>query len=248
MTRRYLLLSDIHSNLEALDAVLRAVKRRKYDGVLCMGDLVGYGASPNQVMRRIRKMPRLWIVRGNHDKVCSGLETGEDFNTSARTSAQWTAKRLRPEHAEYLRSLPTGPVRFGDDLWICHGSVVHEDHYLFSDFDAYEAFERSPFRLCFFGHTHIPCIFQRTQRGIDVWPLKGDVVEVSLDPEARYLINPGSVGQPRDRNPKASFGEFYPETNRFVLRRVEYEVDRAVAKIQEAGLPQNLANRLKQGT
>jgi predicted phosphodiesterase len=248
MTQRYLLLSDVHSNLEALEAVLRTVRRRRYDAVLCMGDLVGYGANPEQVLGRVRKMPRLTIVRGNHDKVCCGLERGEDFNASARASAQWTASRLRPESREHLRSLPKGPASVAPDTVICHGSVTHEDRYLFSDFDAYEAFEYAEFRICFFGHTHIPCVFQKNDRGIEVWPLKGDLVEVSLDPGSRYLINPGSVGQPRDRTPKASFGEFYPESNRFVLRRVEYDVEKAARKILRAGLPPNLANRLKVGS
>jgi predicted phosphodiesterase len=248
MTLRYLVLSDVHSNLEALEAVLRAIRRRKYDGVLCLGDLVGYGASPNQVLSRVRKMARLQIVRGNHDKVCCGLERGDDFNTSARTSAQWTASHLRPGHKEYLAGLPKGPLRIAEGLCICHGSVTHEDQYVFSDFDAYEAFERNDFRVCFFGHTHIPSVFHQTDRGIEAWPIKGDLVEVCLDPGARYLINPGSVGQPRDRNPKASFGEFYPETSRFVLRRVEYDVEKAAARIQRAGLPANLGNRLKVGT
>lgn len=248
MTQRYLLLSDVHSNIEALESVLRAVRRRRYDAVLCMGDLVGYGASPTQVLARIRKMARLHIVRGNHDKVCCGLERGDDFNASARASAQWTASRLRPDQREYLSGLPKGPLKVGEGLTICHGSVTHEDQYVFSDFDAYEAFEREDFRVCFFGHTHIPCVFKRTDRGIEAWPIKGDVEEVYLEPGARYLINPGSVGQPRDRNPKASFGEFYPETDRFVLRRVEYDVEKAVARIQRAGLPANLGNRLKVGS
>ena len=126
--------------------------------------------------------------------------------------------------------------------------MTHEDQYVFSDFDAYEAFEREPFRVCFFGHTHIPCVFSRTARGIEAWPLRGDSVEVTLEPGARYLINPGSVGQPRDRNPKASYGEFYPETGRFLLRRVEYDVEKAAARIHRAGLPANLGNRIKVGS
>lgn len=248
MTQRYLLLSDVHSNIEALEAVLRAVRRRRYDAVLCMGDLVGYGASPNRVLSRIRKMARVLIVRGNHDKVCCGLERGDDFNASARASAQWTASRLMPHHREYLAALPKGPLPVTDEISICHGSVIHEDQYVFSDFDAYEAFERGGFRVCFFGHTHIPCVFRRTSRGIEAWPFKGDTEEITLEPGARYLINPGSVGQPRDRNPKASFGEFCPETGRFVLRRVEYDVEKAAARILRAGLPANLGNRIKVGS
>jgi predicted phosphodiesterase len=245
---RYLILSDIHSNLEALEAVFRAVQRRHYDRVLCMGDLVGYGASPNPVVSRLRKTRNLVVVRGNHDKVCCGLEDGSNFNSAARTAALWTLHHLRPENREFLLKMPQGPREVAPGIWIAHGSFTDEDAYLFSDFDAFQSFEAGPFQVCFFGHTHFPSVFKRVEDGVEFCPLKGDAAELLLDPSARYMINPGSVGQPRDRNPKASFAEYYPDSRRLVLRRVAYDVAGAGAKIKRAGLPENLANRLAVGT
>ncbi len=244
---RYLILSDLHSNEEALSAVLRSVARRSYDGVLCMGDLVGYGASPNRVVTRLRKMKNLVAVRGNHDKVCSGIEDGRNFNAAARQAALWTLSRLRPENRAFLESLPKGPREVADGLWIAHGSIPDEDAYLFSDFDAYQVFQGHPFRVCFCGHTHFPLAFKHSEGGVELIPLKGDTVELTLDPASRYLINPGSVGQPRDRNPKASFAEYTPETGRLTVRRVEYDVAAAAGRIRKAGLPEPLANRLALG-
>lgn len=245
---RYLILSDIHSNLEALEAVFRAVQRRRYDAVLCMGDLVGYGASPNPVVSRLRRARNLFVVRGNHDKVCCGIEDGSNFNSAARTAAHWTLHHLRPENREFLLKMPQGPREVAPGIWIAHGSVPDEDAYLFSDFDAFQSFESGAFQVCFFGHTHFPSVFKRVEEGVEFSPLKGDVVELLLEPGARYMINPGSVGQPRDRNPKAAFAEFYPESRRLVVRRVAYDAAAAGAKIKSAGLPENLANRLLVGT
>ncbi len=244
---RYLILSDIHANQEALEAVLRAVSRRSYDAVLCMGDLVGYGASPNPVVRRLRQFKHLVAVRGNHDKVCSGIEDGHNFNTAARQAALWTLKKLRPENRTFLLELPKGPREAAPGLWIAHGSIPEEDAYLFSDFDAYQVFEAHPFRVCFFGHTHFPMAFRHAGTGIELLPVKGDEFELEVDPAFRYLINPGSVGQPRDRNPKASFAEYSPGNGRLVVRRVPYDVASAAARIKRAGLPDNLANRLALG-
>lgn len=244
---RYLVLSDIHGNLEALQSVFRAVERRRYAGVLCLGDLVGYGASPNAVVTRIRRLKNLLAVRGNHDKVASGLENGDNFNASALEAARWTRQRLTPPNLAFLQSLPRGPREVLPGILLAHGSVLDEDGYLFSDFDAYQCFRAFPFRIAFFGHTHFPVLYQQSPKGVDFLPLSGDTVEVVLDPSARYLVNPGSVGQPRDRNPKASFAEFYPETGRLILRRVAYDVEGAAGRIRKAGLPLHLANRLALG-
>lgn len=246
--RRYLILSDIHANLEALEAVLRAVSRRRYDKVLCLGDLVGYGASPGPVVARIRSLAGLAVVRGNHDKVIAGLFQADNFNSNARKAVEWTTAKLSKEHLQFLRDLPVGPVALGDGILLCHGAVTHEDAYLFSDYDALEAFEAGTFRLAFFGHTHFPCAFRQGKDGVEFLPLKGEETEILLDPDCRYLINPGSVGQPRDRDPRAAFGEYCPDTSRFVLRRVPYDVTRARERILKAGLPENLGNRLVVGT
>ncbi len=246
--RRYLIISDIHSNMEALSAVLRAVSRRRYDKVICLGDLVGYGANPDVVVNRLRKIPRMVIVRGNHDKVAAGLATSENFNSAAKRSAEWTASKLSKENLGFLRRLPQGPVNLGEGITICHGTIVDEDAYLFSDYDAYEIFKSCDFEVCFFGHSHYPCAFKQLNGVIEFLQFKGDSPEIILEKGARILINPGSVGQPRDRNPLASFGEYYPESRRFVLKRISYCVEKARMKIIKAGLPENLGNRLLAGT
>lgn len=246
--KRYLVLSDIHSNEQALQAVFSTVKRRRYESVLCMGDLVGYGGSPNAVLSRLRRLPRFAAVRGNHDKVCIGIEDGENFNGSALKAAKWTAGKLTRPNRDFLARLPKGPREVLPGVWIAHGSFVDEDTYMFSDFDAYQAFEAGSFKVCFFGHTHYPVVYVQTEGGIDVLPLDGGVKELVLEPHARYLINPGSVGQPRDRDPRAGFAEFYPESRRVVFYRVEYDAEAAAQKIDRAGLPENLGNRLLVGT
>lgn len=246
--KRYLILSDIHSNEEALGAVLRCVSRRRYDGVLCLGDLVGYGANPNQVVHKIRYMKDVKVVRGNHDKAIADASSMQSFNNSAKTAAMWTRKHLSKGNLNYVSALPKGPLEIDAGLLICHGSPLDEDYYLFSEFDAYQVFENAAFRVCFFGHTHYPCIFKQNKDGITFNYLRGELHEEVLEKDARYLINPGSVGQPRDRNPFSAFAEYYPETRRFIFRRVAYDIEKASVKILKAKLPENLAARIKVGT
>jgi len=246
--KRYLIISDIHSNEEAFFAVLRTIARRRYEAILCLGDIIGYGASPNKVTTKVRKLPGLKIIRGNHDKVMANESHMANFNNSAKTAIMWTKTILNRENLEYISSLPKGPLEIEKGLIICHGSPFDEDYYLFSEFDAYQVFERRDFNICFFGHTHFPCIFVQTNSGIIFKNLRGDYHEEILKKEYRYLINPGSIGQPRDRNPQASFAEYYPETRRFVLRRIPYDIEKAAQKIIKAKLPENLANRLRLGT
>jgi predicted phosphodiesterase len=247
--RRFLIFTDIHANEQALEAVFRAVLRKHYEAVWCLGDLVGYGAGPNGVVRRLRKLRHFVAVRGNHDKVSVGAENGDNFNSSARQAAQWTAKSLSKESKEFLAKLPRGPLEVLPGVWLAHGSFVDEDAYLFSDFDAYQSFQAGTFQLCFFGHTHFPALYQHNAQGVDFIPLSGETeIELLLDPASRYLVNPGSVGQPRDRCPMASFAEYYPDSRRLVLHRVPYDVEAAADKIRKAGLPENLANRLLVGT
>ncbi|MEJ2369018.1 MAG: metallophosphoesterase family protein [Acidobacteriota bacterium] len=246
--RRYLIISDIHANHEALKAVVQFTKRRRYEGIYFLGDLVGYGASPNPVTTYMRRHKRVFSVRGNHDKVASGLETPDNFNAAAKHAAEWTLQKLTPENMAFLKSLPEGPLCVDNGVALCHGSYLNEDAYLFSDFDGFRNFEAGDFKICFFGHTHFPCVLEEADQGMTLWPLKGDLVEIPLLPGARYMINPGSVGQPRDRNPHASFGEYYPDAGRFVLHRVPYDVKRAAERIRKARLPENLANRLFIGT
>ncbi len=245
---RYLILSDIHSNDEALAAVIARVRRKKFDKVVVLGDFVGYGANPNQIIERIRKIKREKImIRGNHDKVVVGTETGDLFNSVALEAARWTGSRLTPANWKYIEALPMGPAIVDGDFAVCHGSPLDEDAYIFSDIDAYMNFQQGPWKVCFFGHSHIPSIFTLERSAIRVEVVRGDRSKVVLDPRKRYLINPGSIGQPRDRNPNAAYAIFDSKERVVFFDRVSYDVGRAREKILKAGLPAMLGDRLPLG-
>ena len=244
---KYLILSDLHSNLEALLAVFASVKRKRFDRILVLGDLVGYGASPNQVVDLIRKTKNAVVIRGNHDKVASGIETGENFNRAALQSAQWTQKKLTPENRSYLLHLPQGPMLIDDQILVSHGTPLDEDAYLFSDYDAYEVFQVMDFGLCFFGHTHLPVIYAVNNQRLYTFRPNGERVKIDLIAGFKYLINPGSVGQPRDKNPMAGYAIYDSDSRSITFKRIEYLIPRTQDKILKAGLPQSLANRLAIG-
>jgi predicted phosphodiesterase len=242
---RYLLLSDIHANLDALTAVLDAA-RGAWDRVIVLGDLVGYGAEPNQVIDRVRALNPAAVIRGNHDKAACGLDDGENFNQIARFAAAWTQQQLTPENRGYLRELPMGPAGIDERMEMCHGAPFDEDHYIFDAVDAQRAFEASRHPVCVFGHTHLPVIFtaSRTELSADV--PDEEVRTLAFESELAYLLNPGSVGQPRDGDPRAAFA-LYESDGTFTFRRVNYNIGEAQRKIAAAGLPQSLANRLAIG-
>lgn len=244
---KYLIISDIHSNLEALSAVLATVKRKKFHRILVLGDLVGYGANPNQIINIIRKLKQAVVIRGNHDKVASGLESGDNFNKAAVTSALWTRKKLTPDNRSYLIRLPQGPLMVDSQIMVSHGTPIDEDAYIFSDYDAYEVFQVMDFKICFFGHTHLPVIYAVSNQRLYTFRPNAEKVKVELVNGFKYLINPGSVGQPRDKNPLASFAMYDSDRRTLTFKRVEYPVPRAQGKILKAGLPQSLANRLSIG-
>jgi predicted phosphodiesterase len=246
---RYLILSDMHGNWEAFEAVLRHARRKRADAALVLGDLVGYGAAPNQVVEAVRGLGlRLHAIRGNHDKVVGGIDRGDNFNHAALQAALWTAKRLTPANLRYVRTLARGPVRIEEGLAICHGSPLDEDTYVFSDLDAFEIFSAHEVPVTFFGHTHIPSLFALEGSRLSVVPLRGAEGTLRLHPAGRYLVNPGSIGQPRDRDPRASYMT-YDSTRRVVRwHRVPYPIPRAQARIRKAGLPAVLADRLAVGS
>lgn len=244
---RYLILSDMHGNWDALKAVLRKVRRKRFDIVLMLGDLVGYGAAPNQVVDAIREVrSKMYTVRGNHDKVVATLEDGSTFNAAARTAATWTTRKLTSTNLNFVRTLPRGPIHLPDELAICHGSPLDEDTYVFSTETAKEIFRSHPATVTFFGHTHIPCVFTCRSNRILGRQLY-DVGELLLEPGARYLINPGSIGQPRDRDPRASYMIYDGDQRVVRWQRLAYPVDRAQERIVKAGLPSVLAERLAFG-
>lgn len=245
---RYLILSDIHANLDALDAVLADAPPGTWDRVIVLGDLVGYGADPNAVVDRVRALNPLAVIRGNHDKACCGIEDASNFNHIARIAANWTEDHLTATNREYLRDLPAGPVVIDERVEICHGSPFDEDHYIFDAEDARRALEAGDRQLCLFGHTHLPVVFRRAGEIYDGFLPEGDAdTRLALEDGVRYVVNPGSVGQPRDGDPRAAFAIYDTEGPTLTLRRVPYAVDAAQRRILGAGLPASLANRLAVG-
>lgn len=223
--------------------------RGAYDTVLCCGDLVGYGADPNRVVDWARHK-QVVVVRGNHDKACVGLDDLEWFNPVARNAALWTERALTPDNLAYLRNLPRGPVSV-ESFQILHGSPLDEDEYLVSTLAASQVTAYLETPLSFFGHTHVQGGFIFRRNGVGrieqtAAGLESRVLE--LEEDVLYLINPGSVGQPRDGDPRAAYLLYEPLERRLEFRRVAYPVEKAQAKILKAGLPELLAARLATGT
>lgn len=243
---RYLILSDLHANLEATRAVLADATVRGYDRAVCLGDIVGYGASPNEVIDLLRALHPVAVIRGNHDKVAAGIEEGEFFNEIARAAAIWTRETLTPDNRRYIQELPAGPVDAGGFL-ISHGTPLDEDAYILSEMDAAAIFESLEFTLAFFGHSHYGCLFVLSGGAARLRLLDEDEHRIVMEPEQRYLVNPGSIGQPRDHNPKASYAIFDAEAGRIDVRRVAYDVSSAQRRITAQGLPYPLAYRLEFG-
>jgi predicted phosphodiesterase len=271
---RALILSDIHANLEALTAVLAAAV--DWDALWNLGDMVGYGASPNEVLDLIRPLATM-TVRGNHDRVCCGLSSSVHFNPTARASAEWTQKELSPGNVDWLSSLPQGPLRVeiperaeigalaasagfdpasgpvedGLEVTLAHGSPLNEDHYILNMRDAWAPLQQMGTAITFVGHTHIQGGFSQKEHE---WheikpriPVRSDHWKLAIAPGTRHLINPGSVGQPRDYDWRAAFAIYDSEANEVTYRRVAYDVRAAQGRILMAGLPERLAARLREG-
>jgi predicted phosphodiesterase len=236
----FLILSDIHGNLEALHAVLGDADG-KYDRILCLGDLVGYGADPNAVVAWARENVAA-IVRGNHDKACSGHDLLEQYNPAARASAVWTRSVLSPENLAYLERLPRGPLRC-EDFDLVHGSPADEDDYLITTADVAPLRGDLQAQSTFFGHTHVQGGFLMARGGVR--RIEPDTLELEAD--HLYLLNPGAVGQPRDGDPRSAYAFYWPRERVVEYRRTGYDIDRAATKIRDAGLPETLAARLYEG-
>jgi predicted phosphodiesterase len=242
---RYLVLSDLHANLEACDAVLADAAAVGYDRVLLLGDLVGYGGDPAPVLDRALALQPLTAIRGNHDKVCAGLVPATEFNDAARLAAEWTARTLDAEHLRTLAALAPGPLLVEPGLQICHGAPFDEDYYIFDESDAAQAFQTGGGRICLFGHTHVPALFASA---LDPFQDEtGQGLTFRLPASGPALINVGSVGQPRDRDPRAAYGVLDLGRGTIELRRVVYDVAGAQSAIRAAGLPAWLGQRLERG-
>jgi predicted phosphodiesterase len=245
------LVSDIHSNREALAAVLSQARILGAQEILCLGDIVGYNADPDVCLEETMAACDL-VIRGNHDKAVSGILGLDWFNSAARTAILWTQSHMQEGPREALRRLREGPLEAGDgSILLCHGTPYDEDEYLIDRNSIEESYRlldsRYPkVRICFHGHTHLPVVVARMKQSAEPKVLPWSE-KTELKPKGVYLINPGSVGQPRDGINLASFGIL--DTVRMVYRniRVRYAVQETQRKILRAGLPPGLAHRLAQG-
>jgi diadenosine tetraphosphatase ApaH/serine/threonine PP2A family protein phosphatase len=248
---RTLVLADIHSNIEALDAVLFAAATLSIDRTILLGDLVGYNGAPKEVLRRIETLAPVLTVRGNHDKVCAGLEPASAFSPIARQAIEWTRKQLTLPFLTRLSELPKGPAQLSDEVELCHGSPFNEDFYVQDTLDARRALESASTRICLNGHTHVPAVYRTAGFSVrDETPFDLEVPEVATVPwpnRGRMLVNVGSVGQPRDGDPRAAFGVLDESNGTIELRRVPYNIEAAQRRIIDAGLPVFLAERLERG-
>jgi diadenosine tetraphosphatase ApaH/serine/threonine PP2A family protein phosphatase len=245
---RYLVLTDLHSNLEALEACLADAAGRTYDRALVLGDLVGYCADPNGVVERVQGLAPAAIVRGNHDKVACGLELADGFNAVAKRAAHWTHDTLTLANRAWLAALPRGPVIVDELVEICHGSPFDEDAYIFDELDAVRALKTSQRPICLFGHTHWPVTFELNGGRVEtIGASERWVDRLTLRPESKYMLNPGSVGQPRDGDPRAAYAIVDTVTMTADLIRVGYPIETTQAKVIKAGLPDVLAQRLAVG-
>lgn len=255
---RALVISDIHGNLEALDAVLAAAG--SWDVLWNLGDMVGYGGSPNEVLERVGPISTL-VVRGNHDRVCCGLSSAANFNPTARAAANWTQQELTLWHRGWLRDLPQGPLypeisgaqEASPRVTLAHGSPLNEDTYILTMRDAWAPLQQTGTAVTFVGHTHVQGGFwQRDHDWHEVRPgyrTRNEPEQWTLPiyPGTRQLVNPGSVGQPRDADWRAAFAIYDTDAEEIVFHRVPYDVTSAQGRILMAGLPERLAERLREG-
>lgn len=242
MDKIFAVLGDIHSNLDALQVVVEDARSLGATDFICVGDVVGYNACPNECCRIVRELGAS-TVQGNHDHYCAFDESLDDFHPLAATVVDWTRRQLDSENAEWLRSLPYRRIERG--IMVVHATLDMPERwgYVFESLEAEPSFSYQNTQLCFHGHTHVPVVFEK----------HGDLVSrlppetFRFQPGRKYFINTGSVGQPRDMNPLASYCLFRPATHEVEFRRLEYDVAAAQARIRAAGLPEHLADRLAVG-
>lgn len=249
---RYAVLSDIHANLEALTAVMDALATSRIDRYLCLGDVVGYGADPSACVERLQRANTL-IIGGNHDLACIGkLQLGW-FNDAAKAALVWTRDQLSFTDLDVLRRWP---LKAAEGLFtLVHGTLRHPERfeYLVDVAQAVDTMQLCPTLMCLLGHTHLACVieYDRTQRRLmRVLTTASELSEVAFqdDPQAtRYVVNPGSVGQPRDGDPRAGYAIIDTDLRHISVHRVPYDIERAQRKILDAGLPAFLADRLAAG-
>ena len=238
---KYAIVSDIHANLEAFTAVLEVIEKENCDKIICLGDIVGYGANPRECVELVRKH-EMATIAGNHDFACIGKTNINYFNTYAKEATLWTREVTTEEDKTFMRELPL--VDYHDNFTVVHGTLYSPElfDYIQTTYDAYLSLQLLENQVCFLGHSHVPITF-----------FQGEMIsytlasEIKLEKGVRALVNVGSVGQPRDDNPKASFAIYDVDNEVVRITRVKYDIEKAGQKIRDAGLPAPLAERLKFG-
>lgn len=245
---RLLVFSDVHANATALEAALAACAGG-WEKAVCLGDIVGYGPDPNEVVSRVRSLVSV-VVRGNHDKAVSGAADLEDFNPAARAAIEWTRGQLLPENLQYLRKLPGGPLEAGG-VALVHGAVEDEDEYVFTPERALDGMLSSPRAITFFGHTHIQGGFSfdgESTQSIGPHPdAQMNRSVIRLESGMRYLLNPGSIGQPRDGDSRAAFAILDLREQEVEFWRTPYDIPSVQERMERAGAPEALVLRLAFG-
>ena len=245
---RILILSDIHANFTALEAALANAAGR-WDVAVCLGDIVGYGPDPAEVSEKIRSLTQA-CIRGNHDKAVAGIMSTEDFNPVAKAAVDWTRRQLSPELMKWLTELPQGPLA-SNGIVMVHGAFQDEDEYVFTPAQALEGLLDSTAGVTFFGHTHHQGGFSYLDNNLEVLQIRPRPAEffapLRIEPNKRYLLNPGSIGQPRDADPRASFAIADLDNQTVEFWRVPYEIGKVQSRMRKAGLPEPLVQRLEFG-
>lgn len=238
---RYAIIADIHANLEAFKVVLEDIKAQQCTHVVCLGDVVGYGANPKECLDLVREM-KIPCIKGNHDEMCSVDKNLEGFNPYAAEAIMWTRDQLTEDDRQWLRDLKY--QRLIANFTIVHATLdlPHQWGYVFDKLMAAASFTYQNTQVCFFGHTHVPLAFIRDSvvRG-------GTYSKFKVEPGKKYFVNVGSIGQPRDNDPRAAYVVYDMDENTIELRRLEYDIPAAQKKILAAGLPARLAERLAYG-
>ena len=238
---KFAIIADIHANLEAFEVVLEDIKSQNCTHIACLGDVVGYNANPKECLDIVRSM-NIPCVKGNHDEYCSSEEHLEGFNPAAAEAVNWTRKQLTDEDRQWLRDLRY--TRMVTSFTIVHATLDGPQRwgYVFDKLAAAASFTYQNTALCFFGHTHVPVAFMR-----DSMVRGGTYSKFKAEPGKKYFVNVGAVGQPRDGNPKAAYVVYDVYESTIELRRLDYDIPKAQAKIRAAGLPERLAERLDYG-
>ena len=246
MGKLFAILGDIHANLDALEVVLADCREQGVTDYMCTGDVVGYNARPHECLEIVRGL-NCPVVMGNHDFYVSSRQNLEDFNPNAAAVIQWTRKQLSVEEIYFLRSLPFVSTKMG--ITLVHSTMDNPEGfgYVFDHLQAEANFSRQVTPLCFHGHTHCPVVYEKQIGAVYRLDVQDDAEPYKLPIGRKYFINVGSVGQPRDGDPCASYVLFDPVARTVRFRRLAYDVAAAQAKIREAGLPERLAERLAVG-